>query len=420
MNPAPILSTPIRRLLGTPAAKRYHRGTHRSRTPAETLAVLTPHLRRFGITRVADVTGLDHLGIPVYMVVRPNSRSLAVSQGKGIDHDAAKVSGIMESLELYHAEFPACTVRLESYAVLSRQLPLADPAQLPGVRDSVFTADWPIPWTAGLDLMSGEPVWVPFELVHANTTVPPMPGSGCFDRGTNGLASGNTLAEAVLHGVCEVIERDALALWEHAGARERERTRLDLTTVEDPLVGGLLEAYEHARITVLCWDVTTNVQVPVYRVIIVDEDSDPVFNPMGGHFGAGCHADRTVALVRALTEAAQSRLTVIAGSRDDITRAAYHACQAAHSLEVYHGMARGAAGSARFDTTPSFVGESSADDVDWVLHRLADAGLPRVIAVDLSRPDLDMRVVRIVVPGLEGPTDSPAYRPGLRVRALAR
>ena len=57
-----------------------------------------------GITRIANITGLDRLGIPVVMVCRPNSRSIAVSQGKGLTLDAAKASGLMESVETFHAE----------------------------------------------------------------------------------------------------------------------------------------------------------------------------------------------------------------------------------------------------------------------------------------------------------------------------
>ena len=78
--------------------KRYRRGTHRVRTPIETCRIVEPHRKTFGITRVADVTGLDRIGVPVAMAVRPNARSLSVSQGKGVDRDAARASALMESI----------------------------------------------------------------------------------------------------------------------------------------------------------------------------------------------------------------------------------------------------------------------------------------------------------------------------------
>jgi YcaO-like protein with predicted kinase domain len=90
--------------LGGHTAKTYMRGTHRLIPPAETLARLKPLLPQMGITRLANVTGLDTIGIPVVMSVRPCSRSLSVSQGKGLDLDSAKASAAMESIEGYHAE----------------------------------------------------------------------------------------------------------------------------------------------------------------------------------------------------------------------------------------------------------------------------------------------------------------------------
>ena len=71
------------------ATKRYFHGTHRVCTPEETLARLQPLLRPMGITRIANVTGLDRTGIPVVMVCRPNARSVTVSQGKGLTLNAA-------------------------------------------------------------------------------------------------------------------------------------------------------------------------------------------------------------------------------------------------------------------------------------------------------------------------------------------
>jgi YcaO-like protein with predicted kinase domain len=83
----------------TPGVKTYRSGTHRTVTPEETIARLQPLMHEFGITRVANLTGLDRAGIPVVMVCRPNSRSSAVFHGKGLDIAAAKASGIMEVIE---------------------------------------------------------------------------------------------------------------------------------------------------------------------------------------------------------------------------------------------------------------------------------------------------------------------------------
>jgi len=76
--------------------KQHREGTERTRSPAETVAIYRPVMEAVGITRLANVTGLDCVGIPVFMAVRPNARSLAVSQGKGVDADAVRASAMME------------------------------------------------------------------------------------------------------------------------------------------------------------------------------------------------------------------------------------------------------------------------------------------------------------------------------------
>jgi YcaO-like protein with predicted kinase domain len=398
--------------------KRYFAGTHRTRPPAETIAAVRPLLEPCGITRVADITGLDRIGIPVYMAIRPNSRSVSASQGKGLDHLSAKASAIMEAIELHHAENIGTPVRLQSFANLRREVRVADPTQLPGIRESVFSAHWPIPWVCGLDLCTGEPSWVPFELVHADATVPPVPGSGCFDRGTNGLASGNTLAEAVLHGLCEVIERDALAVWKHLTAQQRECRRVALDEVPDP-VASLLNRLTEADIRTVAWDVTSDIGVPAFRALIFDARSDPLLNPAGAAFGAGCHLDPVVAMTRALTEAAQSRLTAIAGSRDDLKSGYYQPEQLTAALDYLARLSGEPAPTVHFDPTATLATATPDGDVDAVLELLGRTGLSSTIVVDLSMPGAAVHVVRVVVPGLEGPTASPVYRPGPRVRALA-
>lgn len=402
------------------SAKRYRLGTHRSRPPEETLALLSPQLATFGITRVADVTGLDRVGIPVFMAIRPNSRSLAVSQGKGIEPIAAKVSGIMEAVELHHAERITRPVRLESWYDLAARATVADPSRLPLIRSSLFSPTSPIPWVEAVDVASAElaAVWIPFELVHANTTVPPMPGSGCFDRGTNGLASGNTDAEAVLHGVCEVVERDALALWEHSPPDRRRATRLDVATVDDDSALGLLERFRRTDIHVDVWDVTSDVGLPTFRVVIFDGATDVVLNPMGAALGSGCHPDREIALCRALTEAAQSRLTAIAGSRDTLVPTLYGSEQAGRAEAEHERERRSPSPTVDYRSVPSLATTTVDGDLDVAVSALRAAGLASVLVVDLSEPTTGIHVVRVVVPGLEGPTESTVYRPGRRVRAL--
>src|SRR5262249_7786038 len=135
--------------------KRFRSGTHRMMAPEETIDRLRPLLPVMGITRVANVTGLDSIGIPVVMVCRPTARSLAVSQGKGLDLAAAKASGLMESVESYHAERITLPLRLASLNELRYSHPLVDVAALPQLSVSGFHEDLKLLWIEGHDLLSG-------------------------------------------------------------------------------------------------------------------------------------------------------------------------------------------------------------------------------------------------------------------------
>ena len=217
-----------------------------------------------GITRIANVTGLDSIGVPVVMVCRPNSRSVAVSQGKGIDLAAARASGVMESIEVYHGEHITLPLRFASHVQLRYTHPIADLAGLPRTADSLFHPHRLLLWMEGHDLLGSGPRWVPYETVSTNYTVPRPPGSGCFGATSNGLAAGNHLLEAVSHGVCEVIERDATTLWGLLGESDQRRTRIDLATVDDPDCREVLGRYAEAAVETAVWETTTDIGVPSF------------------------------------------------------------------------------------------------------------------------------------------------------------
>ena len=170
-----------------------------------------------GITRLADITGLDRIGLPVFVTVRPNSRSVATSQGKGLTPDAARVAALMEAAETWHAERVEAPLRLAAADELQGRVVAVE--RLPMRARSRFDRGRPLLWLQGRELGTGEPTWLPFELVHTDYRVPQPPCAGCFPIGTNGLAAGVTRDEALRHALCELIERDALSIWQQARGR---------------------------------------------------------------------------------------------------------------------------------------------------------------------------------------------------------
>lgn len=379
------------------AHKGYKSGTHRLVPPAETLARLRPLLPRIGITRIANVTGLDTIGIPVVMAIRPNSRSLSVSQGKGLDLDAAKVSALMESLEGFHAEQIMLPLKLASYRELSTAHNVVDVDRLPREIDNAFHRNLPILWVEGEEWVQHERIWVPYQMVHTRYTREMAFDLTSFAVTSNGLASGNHLLEAASHGICEVVERDAddrfLALaWE-----EREARRIDLDTVDHPDCRDLLDRCERAGIAVAMWNITCETAMPAFHCQIAERRVD-AHRRMYAAEGAGCHPVRHIAFLRALTEAVQGRLTAISGARDDMPRSDYELWRAPANLATQSEIA-GRRGSQRFSDVPSYESDSFEADIAWELERVRAAGFDRVIVIDLSLPEIDVAVVRVIIPG---------------------
>jgi ribosomal protein S12 methylthiotransferase accessory factor len=352
-----------------------------------------------GITRVGDVTGLDRVGLPVVMVVRPNSRALSVSQGKGLTTEAAKASGIMESIETYHAERIEQPLRFASWRHLRARVPVADVDRLPLLRDGRFNSDLEIPWIEGDDLLQGQPVWVPFECVHTDFREPPPLWSGSFLASSNGLAAGNHSLEATCHGIAEVVERDAMTWWSLKEYGDQRETRLDLATVDDEACRGVAARLEAAGLLVAVWDMTNDVGVPAFACTILESEDEPLC-PMVAASGHGCHPSRAIALVRALTEAAQARLTAITGSRDDLLPEVYARHRDPARLRA-HRLAVAGPAARDLQTVPTFEGATFDEDRAFLLERLRHVGVEQVICVDLTQPRFGIPVVRIVIPGME-------------------
>ncbi len=380
--------------------------------PAALLANLRPHLPALGITRLANVTGLDTLGIPTVMVVRPEARSFAISQGRGFTPDAARISGILDAVEAWHAERIEAPLRLASAAELGRNQPLAEVARLPG---SAPAPDDRLLWIEGRELRNGQLRWLPLETVQLDLRQPPPEGSGRFLASPGGLAAGARLDEAIAHGLYELIERDGTTLFLGLPGLLQWQRRIDLATVQDDTCRTLLQAYRDAEVDVAVWDTSSDLGVASFLCLALDRVHDPA-RPVGSARGAGCHPSRSVALARALCEAAQRRLTRLLGIRDEL-----HPRQpAAPATAESHARSQALLQETRppprdFREIPSRGFLTATQALRWTAEVLGEHDLPEVIVVDLSRRELPVQVVRVVVPGLEAFCELPGYQPGARV-----
>lgn len=363
-------------------------GTHRVVSVEATWARFAPLQRRAGITRIADVTGLDTLGIPVFAAIRPMGRSLSTQQGKGISTMHAKVSALMESLETWVAETPALPTLRASAKQLGKRA--VDVRKLPRPRGRLDRdAKWP--WVEGTDLVTDQAVLVPLQAVTLDTTfkTPPV-----FDISSNGLASGNVLGEAIVHALCEVIERDAEAAWRRAGGDRR----LVLDSITDPISRGLIDRIVATGARIFVWDLGG--VIPVVGCAIMEDPHEPQWRTLGFYQGFGAHVVPEIAVTRAITEAAQTRLTYIAGARDDFFPFDYARATDPELLaDLWDRLAGPCDEPALFEDLGGFTTHTVAEDLSTLIDLVVAAGSPQIIAVDLTPPELALPVVKVIVPG---------------------
>ncbi len=394
-------------------------GTIRESAAKETLARRRPLLPKFGITRLANITGLDTIGIPVWTVVRPLGRSLSVSQGKGVTTELALLSGIMENIEVFHAEQRQPQAAAHPLFACEHDASFVAPHRLAIRSDAKASKDRSISWMKGSDLLGGGEKWIPAELVDldfAKRRADPI-----FLATSNGLASGNTRTEAIVHGLCEVIERDQTSFWfaEQDEPRSRTNRRVVVESINDPVCRPLVQKCLAAELQVFIWYLAINIDIPVFACTIADPSSQTLYPQQTT--GYGCHPVATVALARAIAEAAQSRVTHISGLREDLTWARYRdefLCETAADQSALHRMSEEPE-TLDFAALPSCAPATARDTsslLEEVLQRLRAVGLKNAIAVDLAEREF-FSVVYTCVPDLEyrTPKARSLYVPGERM-----
>ncbi|WP_158549193.1 YcaO-like family protein [Lysobacter silvisoli] len=384
-------------------AKSFWDGTQRACDPQDTVRRLRALAPRIGLTRLANVTGLDVVGVPVWVAIRPNSRGLATSQGKGLTHAAAQASALMESVECWHAEHIERPVRVDSPWSFGRKAPIVQYQRLSHYEDSPPRADQPIAWVEGYDLLQDGPCWLPLESVSTNYVGSGQRGSATtFMQSSNGLAGGNEVLEAIVHALKELIERDAIHYAGEAMRSFDSARRVRIETIDDADCRAVIDKLDAAGVSVAAFDLTSDLGIPVYGCSIVDADDALRWRTLPHFNGYGCHLNPGIAMLRAVTEAVQSRLTYISGSRDDIAPGQYRSGGNPNALKSYREAWARSPASLDFRERRNLATSSFNGDIRYLLDTLRAAGIDNAVAVDLRKPEIGVSVVRMVVPGLAG------------------
>lgn len=380
---------------------RYLEGTQRVLSPEATLARTTKLLSKIGVTRIANITDLDRVGIPVFSAIRPSAAEGAISiySGKGVTDTNARISAIMESFERCLAEQPEVSINLagvqlntervvDTYESLSESYPALYPGALLMPQPlAEFTS---LEWVMGHDIMDDIEVFVP-----ANAVFHPYNsrnGTKLFRSNTNGLASGNTIEEAVLHGLLEVIERDALSIAEYT----RNPGREIVLSESDGMNYSLKKKLEDAGIKVKVWLLDSDVDIPT---VVVALDDTVLKDPALLVMGAGSHLSPEIAVTRALTEAAQSRVVQIHGAREDTDREQVVRTFGYDHMKKLNWYWYEDIGTVLMDELKDDSNDTPAANISTVLEKL-DGIADAAIIVDLSR-GVEVPVIRAIIPMFE-------------------
>lgn len=374
--------------------KVYILETHRSRTPDSTLSFVEKVKDTAGMLSFRNATEVDRIGISVFTCdrMRPDG-SKTSHTGKGVSPIQAQVSITMEAIERYCSEYReeyGGKLLWGSFSALGKKFNILDPREMILSRRGDYSHEKEISWVWGHDLASDKEILVPACAVYHPF---PQHGTFLFNTHTNGIAAGNTYEEAVIHGLAELIERDAWSIAKYTHAYN------DALFMENEpgneFIIDVLERFEKADIEIVTKDLTTDIDVPVIAAF----SRDLMYREMVPIDGFGAHLDPRVALVRALLEIATTRALFLqkfglSGLCD--TSPLYLQGEGYEDDPRFYAYRR--KGLNELDRGYS---DDIREDVEEMIARLSAAGLERVIAIDLQREDIGMPTVRMIVPGLE-------------------
>lgn len=378
----------------------YFEGTHRIIAPKKTIENNEDKLITAGITRIADITDLDRIGMPVFTAIRPTAEDGAISiyGGKGISKDHAKASAMMEGFERYSAEKQENDETIiATLNEISQKEAYIDPKllNLPQKYEKEDIDSIPLEWSLANDLVTGNKYYVPSNAVfHPYNQENNL--NSLFKSNTNGLASGNILDEAILHGIFEVIERDAWSIFE---LTHKNYSQINLDSIKSELINKILEKFESNGIKIKLMDFTADIKIPT----IAASADDTITKDAGLlTLGMGTHLDPEIAILRALTEVAQSRATQINGAREDTVRADF-AREAGYErmkrINKYYFREENEQINLQDIENKSTT--SISEDLDIVKDELVANDIKQILYTDLTRPELDVSVVRVIIPEME-------------------
>lgn len=388
----------------------------------ETYAWIKPKLRKIPITRLVNLTPLDNIDIPIWQAVTPLAKDLTVHSGKGTSSLASKLSAIMEAIERVSSEYidQKFIVKQSYLKLVEEGNTILNPFELNLPFNTVYDDERVIFWAYGLEIISNKQYLLPLDSI-----ITPSRENIFEGVETNGIASGNNYTEAVLHAIYELIERYATSIIDFSDRYSEESDpslvaikMIDIDTVPVSCKR-LIEKLHFVNISISIRDISILPNIFTYAVTLIDDNF--VGNPYDSTYfaGYGCDINPENALLRAITEGIQAHSSVNLGSRDTfegLESIPNRIFTLKQKMRVFF--------YPRYFPFPSNIkiySQKQYDCLSYILKNLREKGFDKIFVINLSKSNIDVPVVRVIIKGMDNPYGSSSRRPSknlLRILSL--
>ena len=428
----------------------------RSVAPVETYHRLRPLMSEVGISHLVEFSSWDQLDIPVFLAFGPledglelrkfagkmfpgsemlldkirsiehfpgghwpNGKTPVFSAGKGLTSIDAKVSAMMEAVERASASSIGQPSEFASYSQMrTMQDEVLDPCLQILIYPDQYSDDQELEWVKAYDIMTEQVIWVPVEV--ATLAYHPISGRRILSYSPTGLGAGNTIEEAICHGLAEAIEDDAWSLalarsaLDSAAAgmeglfsnnghgqsldrkieginRNQVFSRIDPDSLSGiPVLEKLTQKIQDAGLRFAIHEITSDLPIPVISVSISGSQANEGGGGLGGPPGA------PITLIRAFTEAIQQRLVQRLKNVISKTPPVTHWKQPNWENNDER---EGGIPVRSFDQIQSIHNFDILADIRTMLTALKKREYNRAIVVDLTKQELGIPVVKVIIPG---------------------
>lgn len=424
-----LMQQPLSIILGSRKKTFTTDGGHRCFAPEETLRKYQHHISPVtGVVRelkkvTSELNNFTHIYVAkhhfatMFDSVDDLRKNLGGnSSGKGKTDLQARVSGLGEAIERYSSVFQGDEPRqLGSYEKLGEQAihpnscmnfseeqyrnceewnanHSSNCLKIPYPFDEERTIDWTPVWS----LTHQEFRYLPTAYCYFGYPKPAKPD--CWAN-SNGCAAGNTIEEAILQGFMELVERDCVALWWY---NRLKRPAVDLDSFEEPYFQDLKHYYQTLNRDLWVLDITSDFNIPAFAAISrrIDREIEDII------YGFGAHFDPKVAIDRSLTEVNQNLINVGTANVDGSTR--YPIYSEPLALEWWKTVTLESESYLTPDPRlvpktirnyPQVWSDDLLDDIK-TCQKLVEAKGMEMLILDQTRPDIGLKVVKVIVPGM--------------------